>query len=536
MIFAGIVVLTAMAVFMDIPKSPSWAGSYFNALKLNLGLDLQGGSQLTYEADMKEIAEGQRAEAILGTRDVIERRVNAFGVSEPVVQTSTSGGNYRVIVELPGVTDVGQAIDRIGKTPLLEFRVPPENAAPDENVEETNRKAKESAENTLRELQAGADFEILAKERSEDPGSAVKGGDLDFVNRGVMVKPFEDVIFDKAEVGVVYPEVVETEFGYHVIRVDERRTVKNDEGVDELEVRSRHILFSKGQEEDPFAIFTYEKTELSGANLERASVQFDQLNNPTVSLEFDSDGAKLFEEMTGKYIGKQIAIFLDGAPISAPVVNQQITGGEAVITGSFTVEEAKELARNLNAGALPVPINLISQQNVGPSLGQVSMERSVFAGVVGFVVLATFMIAFYRYSGVLAMVALTIYLALNLAVYKIFGITLTLAGIAGFILSVGMAVDANVLIFERMREQRRIGKSMYQSIEDGFVGAWRSIRDSNVSSLITCLVLAWFGTSLIQGFAITLAIGILISMFTAITVTRTLLRLFVPQSLSDRWL
>ncbi|MBI3120370.1 MAG: peptidylprolyl isomerase, partial [Candidatus Kerfeldbacteria bacterium] len=223
MIFAGIVVLTAMAVFMDIPKSPSWAGSYFNALKLNLGLDLQGGSQLTYEADMKEIAEGQRAEAILGTRDVIERRVNAFGVSEPVVQTSTSGGNYRVIVELPGVTDVGQAIDRIGKTPLLEFRVPPENAAPNENVEETNRKAKESAENTLRELQAGADFGILAEERSEDPGSAVNGGDLDFVNRGVMVKPFEDVIFDKAEVGVVYPEIVETEFGFHIIRVDERR-------------------------------------------------------------------------------------------------------------------------------------------------------------------------------------------------------------------------------------------------------------------------------------------------------------------------
>ena len=522
-------VLTAVAGFADIPKSPSWAGSYFEQLSLNLGLDLQGGSQLMYQADVSEIPESDRAESINGVRDVIERRVNAFGVSEPVVQTSTVNEEYRVIIELPGVQDIDEAIEKIGETPLLEFRVPPPPENPDIDPEEFNAQSLAEAESTLLELKDGADFATLAAEKSDD-STAAQGGDLGFAARGVYVPEFEEIVFDTAEVGVLYPEIVETQFGYHIIRVEEKRTSELEEGEEaQEEVRARHILFEKFEDpsQDPFAIFSYENSNLTGAHLDRASVEFDQIGTPTVTLNFNSEGAELFEQITTDHVGEQVAIFLDGAPISAPVVNQPISGGQAVISGSFTVDEARDLARNLNAGALPVPIELVSQQTVGPTLGQVSIERSFLAAIIGIVAVILFMLAYYRLPGFFAVVSLAIYLSLCLALFKVLGITLTLAGIAGFILSIGLAVDANVLIFERMREHLREGKSVYSAIEDGFRDAWISIRDSNVSSLITCLILAWFGTSLIQGFAITLALGIVVSMFTAITITRTFLRLFL---------
>ncbi len=232
----------------------------------------------------------------------------------------------------------------------------------------------------------------------------------------------------------------------------------------------------------------------------------------------------MFQKITGENIGKTIAIFLDGSPISTPQVNEAITGGEAVIEGDFTLDEAKTLARRLNEGALPVPITLVNQRSIGPSLGAEALERSVLAGTIAIVALAIFMIGYYRYPGLIAMIALSIYGLVLLAIFKIWPITLTLSGIAGFLLSLGMAVDANVLIFERLREELRRGKSLSAALDDGFKRAWLSIRDSNVSSLITCAILTWFGTSLIKGFALTLAIGIVLSLFTAITVTRTLLK------------
>jgi len=416
--FLVIILLTATAVYLDIPAHLKFLKNYHKP-NLKLGLDLQGGTHLVYEGDLKNIPGDAQSEAMNSARDVIERRVNGFGVSEPLVQVS--GGN-RIIVELPGVKDINQAISLIGQTPFLEFREEnpkPPAAKPDANGQVT-------------------------------------------VNANDAFIP----------------------------------------------------------------------TGLSGKQFKRAVLEFDQRTGlPQISLQFDAEGTKLFSDITSRNIGKRVAIFLDGQILSAPTVNSAITNGQAVITGQFTTQQAKELVTRLNSGALPVPIKLISQQNVGATLGLQSVQKSVAAGLIGFAIVALFMIIYYRLPGVLAVVALAIYTCLSLAIFKLFGITLTLAGIAGFILSIGMAVDANILIFERMKEELRRGKTMFQAVEDGFNRAWLSVRDSNFSSLITTLILAYFGSSIIRGFAITLALGILVSMFTAITVTRTFLRLLVGHNL-----
>jgi protein-export membrane protein SecD len=378
-----------------------------------LGLDLQGGTHLVYEGNLADIAPSDRDDAMDSVRDVIERRVNAFGVAEPLVQVA---GENRLIVELPGIQNIDEAIEQIGLTPFLEFRVPNPDYQPS---------------------------------------------------------------------GVANPE---------------------------QEIAEAFLA-----------------SGLSGKNLERSDIVFDpQTNRPQITLQFNKEGADIFAELTRRYIGQQIAIFLDGKIISSPVVNQQINSGQAVITGSFTIDEAKELAQRLNAGALPVPITLVQQQNVGASLGHESVQKSVLAGFVGLLAVAVFMSVYYKAPGAVAVLALVIYTFLNLAVYKLIPVTLSLAGIAGFLLSVGMAVDANILIFERTREELRRGFALDKAMHEGFRRAWSAIRDSNVSSLITVFILGFFGTSIIRGFAITLGIGIILSMFTAITVTRTFLHaLFV---------
>lgn len=407
--FVLIFLLAALAGFVVADK--------LEVIKINkkfpfrLGLDLQGGTHLVYEGDLKEITLGDRGDAMASVRDVIERRVNAFGVAEPIVQVA---GDNRLIVELPGIKDIEGAIGQIGKTPFLEFReINPEYRPPD-----------------------------------DDPNK------VDFSEQ-------------------------------------------------------------------------FKPSGLSGKHLERSDIVFDpNTNSPQISLQFDDEGKQLFAEITRRNIGQPLAIFLDGVPISSPVVQQEITAGEAVITGNFTIDEAKELAQRLNAGALPVPIKLIGQQNIGPTLGKISLQQSVIAGFIGFIAIVLFMIFYYRLSGFFAILALLIYVLLTLSVFKVLNVTLTLAGIAGFILSVGMAVDANILVFERTREEIRRGQSKTKAVEEGFKRAWNAIRDSNISSLITVFILGYFGTSLIRGFAITLGIGILISMFTALIVTRTFVRLF----------
>lgn len=386
-----------------------------------LGLDIQGGTHLVYRADVKNIPSGDQANSLDAVRDVIERRVNLFGVSEPLVAVEKSGGDWRLIVELAGVSDINTAIKMIGETPFLEFR---------EERPEAEQKA------------------ILADVEKKGPRAA----------------------------------------------------------------------------EDPY----FSPTPLTGQYLKRAMVQFDPTTSQaTVGLEFNDQGSNIFADLTKKNISKRIGIYLDGAPISAPVVNDEITGGKAQITGNFTPQEAKELVGRLNAGALPVPITLVSQQTVGASLGAESLHQSLLAGLIGFVILAFFMIVWYRLPGVLAVAALLFYVVILLALFKLIPVTLTIAGIAGVILSIGMAVDANILIFERLKEELKAGKGLQDAIEEGFGRAWTSIRDSNVSSLLTALILYWLGTSVVKGFALTLGIGILVSMFSAISVTRMLLRVTV---------
>ncbi|PIY96006.1 MAG: protein translocase subunit SecD [Candidatus Kerfeldbacteria bacterium CG_4_10_14_0_8_um_filter_42_10] len=533
---AIILVISGLAGVVDWPKGPDLRiGGYFKELKVRLGLDLMGGTHLVYQADTSQIPTADKADAVEGVRDVIERRVNAFGVSEPVVQTNKVGSDYRVIVELPGITDVSQAIKLIGETPLLEFREQKTIDQPEltqEEVDQYNIEAKAKAEKILDEaLAPGADFAVLAKANSEDT-SAAQGGDLGFFPQGAMVPEFEDVIFNKAEAGKVYPELVQTAFGYHIIKVEEKKTVTDEQEQEELQARASHILI-KTKSLDQNLPVEYANTGLSGKQLKNASVQFDQTSGqPQISLSFNDEGKALFAEITKRNLNKPVAIYLDGSPISIPVVQAEITSGEAVITGSFTLDEAKTLARRLNSGALPVPITLVNQQNIGATLGRISVERSFFAGLLGLLLVAIFMIVYYRLPGLLSVLALFIYALLVLAIFKLWPVTLTLAGVAGFILSIGMAVDANVLIFERMKEELRSGKPLASSVEDGFKRAWSSIRDSNVSSLITCVILGWFGTSLIKGFAITLGIGILLSMFSAITITRTFLRII---TLKKEW-
>lgn len=547
----ALAVLTALFTY---PKGPNWIRK---EVKLMLGLDLAGGAHLEYEADLSKIESQDREAAVEATRNIIEERVNSLGVGEAVVQTNKTKERYRVIVELPGVTDIKQAIQKIGDTPVLEFK---EQAEPIPLTEEEktsraqfNKEQKQKAENFLKELQGASDddFAKKARELSEDPGSQEKGGDLDFAAKGMFVPEFDTVIFEKLKDGETYFETVETMFGYHIIRRVESRCKNTKENkvvpcetkkdmiesdiVDE--VRSRHILFRKHSLDPEPPQDQWKNTALSGEYLSRAGVQFDnQTGFPIVSLEFESDGARIFEEITARNIDKQVAIFLDGNLVSAPRVQQKITGGNAVITGTFTVKEAQELAKRLNAGALPVPITIVAQEQVGATLGAKSVEQSFLAGIIGMILVALFMIAFYRLPGVVASFSLLVYTLIIITLFKLIPVVLTLSGIAGFIMSIGMAVDANVLIFERIKEELRAGKTLHAAIDEGFSRAWSSIRDSNVSTLITCFVLIWLGESLIKGFGITLSLGIFTSMFTAIAVSKVLLKLIASRGKNGGWM
>jgi protein-export membrane protein SecD len=265
-------------------------------------------------------------------------------------------------------------------------------------------------------------------------------------------------------------------------------------------------------------------TELTGRYLDKAILEFDQTTGePKVSLQFDTEGSLLFEKITKENIGKRVAIFLDGAPISVPTVNEAISGGRAQISGNFTATEAKTLVGRLNSGALPVPISLISTQTIGPSLGFQATSAGVKAAIVGFLAIALFLIIWYRLPGLIAVLALSMYVLMMLAIFKLVPVTLTAAGIAGFIISIGIAVDANVLIFERIKEELRAGDGISDSIHHGFKRAWLSVRDSNISSIITAIILYWFGTTLIKGFALVFLIGVIVSMISAISITRLFL-------------
>lgn len=412
-LFGVIVLILAVAIMIDIPKGPL-AG---DRIKASLGLDLVGGTELTYEADLAQSKD--KLKDMDNLKSVFEKRVNELGVSEPTIQTS--GGN-KVIIELPGIKDIDEAIAKIGATYELNFMT--------EGTE----------------------------------------GD------GIQLHDYYDDSF-------TYPNY-------------------------------------------------WKKSDLTGKDLIKADATFQGgsqgmvQSEPVVSIKFDNIGKEKFSELTKDNVQKRIAIVLDNGIVSAPTVNEQIPSGEAVINGLKDIKEAQQLAKRLSEGILPVPTKLIAQQNVGATLGQESLKLSLVAGIIGLVLVGIFMVVFYKFTGLIAIVALLVYSALALAIYKLIPVTLTLAGVAGFVLSIGMAIDANILIFERMKEELKVGKELNLAIIDGFRRSWNSVRDSNFSSIITCLILYFVaGSGPVRGFALTLLIGILVSMFTAITVTRTILLL-----------
>ena len=535
---AAILALAIFAGIVSYPKAISFwpkGFEFFNKTKMNLGLDLQGGIHLEYKADVANLDSGKISDALQGVQDVIERRINAFGVGEPLVQTSRSGGEYRVIIELPGIKNIEEAKKMIKETPFLEFK---EETEPDpqivESINNLNAQNKQKAEEILQKAKAGENFEQLAKDNSADTGSKDKGGDLDFVKKGAFVPEFDKILFEEnLKPGEIYPDLIETQFGWHIIKFIESRGEGNNK-----EVHVAHILFGK-QDLNQNPELIYKSSGLTGKNLQSASVVFSNqgLGEPQVSLKFDAEGTKLFAELTKKNLGKTLAIYLDGNIISAPRVQSEITTGDAVITGTFTVQEAKDLAMRLNQGALPVPLSLVSQQSIEASLGEISLQKSLKAGIIGIMAVIIFMLIFYRFFGLIASFVLIIYTLLMVAIFKLSGITLTLSGIAGFILSIGMAVDANILIFERTKEEVRWGRNIIGAIDEGFKRAWTSIRDGNASSIITAIVLIFFGTGFVKGFAVTLIIGVLVSMFTAVNISRTFIRFSIREWINGKfWL
>ncbi len=396
-----------------------------SSYRFKLGLDLAGGTELVYKADMSQTPSSERADALGALQGVIERRVNLFGVAEPLVQTEQASAlsgvtEDRLIVDLPGVTDIKAAVAALGQTPTLEFRLATTTSV-------------------------GTTTQVV------------------YVSTGL---------------------------------------------------NGRY---------------------LSGATLGFGSGATAGLSAPQVILNFNSDGAKLFEKITSENVGRQLAIFLDGQIISDPVIQEAIPGGQATITGRFSATEARDLVRNLNFGALPVPIALENSSAVGPTLGVAAITAGVTAGVIGFIIVALFMIMWYRLPGIVAAIALAEYLAFMLSVIKVIPVTLTASGIAGLIISVGMAVDANVLIFERTKEELREGKNPREAVHIGFSRAWPAIRDGHLTMIISGVILFWLGTSIVQGFALVFVLGVLASFISAVSLSRVFLLAIVPEEEHGVW-
>lgn len=387
--------------------------------KTQLGLDLKGGSHLVFEADTSKVDPANLDDALESTRDIIEKRVNFFGVSEPQIQTIKATNRYRVTVDLPGITNVNEAINLIGKTAQLSFK---------------------------------------------------------------------------------------------------------EEATVEAKIATTTPIFARLTKE----------TGLTGKHIKKAQVTFDsQTGKPQVALEFNKEGIKLFAEITNRNVGKPVAIYVDNFLISAPTVQQPINDGNAVITGNFNINEAKKLAIAINSGALPLSIKLVEQKNIGPPLGQDEVKKSFYAGIIGLLMVLLFMIGYYGKLGMIASLALIIYGAISLAIFKLIPVVLTLPGIAGFILSIGMAVDSNILIFERIKEELRMGKDFEIAFQLGFGRAIDAIKDANITTLIVAFILFnplnWeflpqFGS--VRGFALTLAIGVATSLFTGVVITKRLIKFF----------
>jgi preprotein translocase subunit SecD len=476
-----IVFLTAALIWIDQPNNPGIHLSIGSLtidrdLKIHQGLDLQGGLQVLLEANVPpDQAANFDARTMEAARVVVENRVNGLGVTEPLVQLQ---GERRIIVELPGIENPEQAIATLRETGLLEFV--------------------EADRTSLREGQ--------------------------LIRTSLDVNPNQVLTTTTALTST--QAVTETTPLTGTQPLTSTAAVTSTQSVSGTE-------YAYGGQVFP--------TLMTGRHLKDADISTDNMGQVVIAFELTDEGTQIFRDYTLKHVGDIVAIVLDKRVLSAPVIREAITTGKGVISsgqqGGFPLEEARKLAIQMKYGALPVPLQVVENRTIGPTLGQDSVQRSVRAGAIGLVIVLLFMVIYYRVPGSLADVALLIYALINFALYKLVPITLTMPAITGFILSTGMAVDANILVFERMKEELRAGKSLRPAMEAGFSRAWTSIRDSNLSTLLTCVVLYWFGSnfgdSIVKGFAITLALGVVINLFTAITVTRTFIR-FAFDLVGDR--
>jgi preprotein translocase subunit SecD len=495
----GIAVLVVLAIWIDWPSNP---GLHFNIgsaqinkpIEVRQGLDLQGGLQVLLEADTPA-NEALPTGAMDTARTIVENRVNALGVTEPVVQRQ---GDRRIIVELPGIKNPEEAIATLRQTGLLEFIDAGSQNIPEGTIVQTTFAQGGSISGTQTLTTTG----LITGTQPVTPTASVT--ETLSVSGTTPLTPTA-AITTAGPVTATAP------------------------------VTAAESVASSTPVTPTGPVY---QTVMTGRDLDTADVGIDQLGNPEIRFKLKPSGAKIFADYTAANIGKVLSIVLDKKVISSPTIQSAIPDGSGVITGRFTLDQARAVAVQLRYGALPVPLKVDTIRTVGATLGQDSIARSITAGTIAIIVILLFMIIYYRVPGVLAALALIVYGLVNFAVYKwgiptlqapfFAPITLTLPGITGFIMSTGMAVDANVLIFERMKEELRSGRSMLASVDAGFDRAWTSIRDSNLSVLLNCVVLYWFantfGASTVKGFAITLFLGVVISMFTAIVVTRTLLR------------
>jgi SecD/SecF fusion protein len=458
---------------------------------LKLGLDLQGGMHLVLEVDKAGLKEKEAADAVDRAIEVVRNRVDQFGVAEPLIQKQ---GQNRIVVQLPGLLDPERAKSLIGQTALLEFVLV---ASPDETKELLDRLDAFVAHRvpTVRDT---------AKYPYFDPAKPISSRMLTIELGGVFFSeedaPDVQKFIEEAEADTLLP-------------LDARLAWSAES--ETFQGRPGKVLY-----------FLEKRPELTGSEVATARVGInldpDRPNSPGVSLTLTRAGATIFSRVTGANIGKQLAIVLDGKVRSAPVIRSKIPRGEASITGSFTDKEAADLSIVLRAGALPAPLSIIEERTVGPSMGQDSIAKGITAGLIGSLLVVVFMCTYYRLSGILAIFAMVLNVWYLLAALAGFHGTLTLPGIAGIVLTIGMSVDANVLIFERIREELRTGKTVARSIEFGYQRAFRTILDSNVTTLISSAVLFEFGTGPIKGFAVTLSIGLIANMFTAVFVTKVI--------------
>ncbi len=466
-----IAVLAAVAIYIAWPGN---SGFQSTALGQRIDISFPVREGLDLQGGVQVLLEADTStgatitpESMQVAQQIIARRVNALGVAEPLIQ---QGENNRIIVELPGIKDPDLAIQTFGQTGLLEFIDAGSTGLPEGAIVTTSLGGPSEQSIGSSATPTGAS----AAATSPTAASTAAAG-------AASASPGPTGTAVASPTPVVY------------------------------------------------------KTIIQGKHLVSADVGFDESNRPDIEFKLNDEGSKLFGDFTAANVGKYLAITMDKRVLSSPVVQQPITGGSGRITGRFTLAQARSLVIQLKYGSLPVPLKIAQIRTVGPTLGQDSLQKSVVAGIIGLGIVATFMLVYYRIPGLLADIALVIYTAIVFALFKIIPVTLTLAGVAGFILSIGMAVDANILIFERMKEELRGGRSLRAAIDAGFARAWTSIRDSNISTIITCIILFWFGmsfgASIIQGFALTLLIGVVVSMFTAILVSRTFLHLTVDTGL-----